>query len=779
MRLSVHRIFLACVLPLLLHSAVFARERGDIIGQVFDVRTREPLIGVNVVVMGSNTGASTDDKGRFRITGLPVGSYRLKAMYIGYEPVVVTDVEVMSGRPATVSIALKESYVTADTVFVRPDYFVEEIETSASSTLLSREEIRRFPGGFEDVVRTVATLPGVAVVNEGGRNDLLVRGGGPSENLYLVNGIEAPNINHFGTQGASSGALSFINLDFIDRVEFSSGGFSARYGNKLSSVLAIDLRSGRSDRLGGKATVSATQFGLNVEGPIAESGSFLFSARQSYLDLIFKAAGQPFVPVYTDFNLLAEAALSDKDRLSLLTLVALDRVDRDLSSRENRIRNASLLDNTQNQLIAGLKYRRLFRFGYVDAIANVNFNGFRLSQEDEFGDSYFRSDADEIRTQLKLNTFMEAGKSAGLSAGLSVKHIINRNTTAFADTVYDRSGNRIPVSNFELPQNLSSNMASKQFAGFVEWEQDWARGWRTALGLRADHYGYIDNAFYVSARATTWLDLSGKLSMRASLGRYYQPPALVWTTNQINTRLRALRSDMSVFGLSYLLREDANLTLEFYHKRYADLPTGVVAGETDYLVLTNTGVGFGGREDDFQSFGYIDLISHGSGRATGVELAVQKKYSEVPLYGKASLAVSKSTVTANDGVTYPGQFDQRLIFNVSAGYKFNSKWQLGGKFRLFSGAPFTPVYRPSQNGGHIQNLPQEYLSQRLSAGHTLDLRLDRRFNFRAWNLIVFLDIQNIYNYKIQVRPSYDFWEDEVEDTNTIGILPSLGISAEF
>jgi outer membrane receptor for ferrienterochelin and colicin len=136
-----------------------------------------------------------------------------------------------------------------------------------SSTKLAAEEIRRFPGGFEDIVRTVATLPGVAVVNEGGRNDLLVRGGGPSENLYLINNIEVPNINHFGSQGSSSGALSFVNLDFIDRVEFSTGGFGARYGDKMSSVLSLGIRPGRSDRIGGEATISATQFGLNLEGP--------------------------------------------------------------------------------------------------------------------------------------------------------------------------------------------------------------------------------------------------------------------------------------------------------------------------------------------------------------------------------------------------------------------------------------------------------------------------------------------------------------------------------
>ena len=212
---------------------------------------------------------------------------------------------------------------------------------------MSREEIRRFPGGFEDVVRTVSTLPGVAINASGGRNDLLVRGGGPSENLYIINNIEVPNINHFGTQGNSSGSLSFVNLDFVDNITFSTGGFKARYGDKMSSVLELKMTEGRNDRFGSKLLVSATQYGLNFEGPVTDRGNFIFSARQSYLDLIFKAAGLPFVPVYTDFNFLAHYDLSPRDKLFFLGLSAIDRVNRDQSSLENRVRNSALLDNTQ------------------------------------------------------------------------------------------------------------------------------------------------------------------------------------------------------------------------------------------------------------------------------------------------------------------------------------------------------------------------------------------------------------------------------------------------
>jgi hypothetical protein len=222
--------------------------------------------------------------------------------------------------------------------------------------------------------------------------------------------------------------------------------------------------------------------------------------------------------------------------------------------------------------------------------------------------------------------------------------------------------------------------------------------------------------------------------------------------------------------------------LEGFFKKYDQLPSGIVPGITDYIVLNNTGTGFGGREDDFQSFGYFDLTSTATGKAYGAELLIQKKFSEIPLYGLMGYSYGKSEVTANNGITYPGQYDQRFIFNLTGGYVFNSKWEVSGKFRYFTGVPFSTIYRPAENPvnpGSIQNLPEEYLASRTPAGHHLDLRVDRYFNFSSWTLIAYVDIQNVYDYKIPQRPTYDFWQDEINSSSSIGILPSIGISAEF
>ena len=528
--------------------------------------------------------------------------------------------------------------------------------------------------------------PGLRSIRSGGRNDLLVRGGGPSENLFIINNIEVPNINHFGTQGTSSGSLSFINLDFVDFVAFSTGGFSTRYGDKMSSTLSLDLSRGRMDRLGGKLLVSATQFGLNVEGPVNKDGSFIFSARQSYLDLIFRAAGLPFIPVYTDFNFSMQFDLTPRDKLFILGLAALDRVDRDQSTEENRVTNAGILDNTQNQYITGVNYRRIMGDGYLDLTLNGNFYDYAFSQIDENQVEYFRSDATESEFGIKAKRYWSVSKRLGLLGGITSRFVGIDNNTAFADTIYDRSGNRIPVEESGQPQNLNVKEKATKFSAFVE--ADWSLSDRITLngGLRADYYTFLNDPLYISPRITLKYSLTSGISLKASTGLYYQSPSYVWMVNEANRDLNALRNFMNILGIDYLLQDDLRMSVEVFHKTYRDLPTGTQPGLNDYLVITNTGIGYGGVEDDFQSFGYFPMVSDAYGEAYGFEWLLQKKYSAIPCYGQISFAYSKSDLTAGNGITYPNQYDQRIIINLSGGYKFNS---LGSQHQIpfFLGHP--------------------------------------------------------------------------------------------
>ncbi len=357
-------IYLVTLLSFLVVSIRAQETTGSLYGKVTDKSTNETLIGANVIIIGTELGAATNVQGEFTIDNIPPNTYEVRASVIGYNSVTKTDISIMPGKPAIVNFELTVTTIELEGVVVQSGYFTRNPIEVGSIKSFSNEEIRRSAGGFEDVVRAVSVLPGVAQADPG-RNDLIVRGGGPSENLYLINGIPVQNINHFGTQGATGGPLSYVNLDFVSGTTFSTGGFSVLNGDKLSSVLTIDLREGRKDKIGGKATVSATQFGLDIEGPATDNSTFILSARRSYLDFIFKAADFSFVPEYYDGFAKYNWNIDNKNSLSFLLITAFDNVKYFNDTEDQRYDNSRILGSDQTQYATGLSYRHLFKKGFL------------------------------------------------------------------------------------------------------------------------------------------------------------------------------------------------------------------------------------------------------------------------------------------------------------------------------------------------------------------------------------------------------------------------------
>lgn len=733
-----------------------------IVGQVIDQGTQEPVVGATVQVLDTRAGAVADREGRFRIGGLPAGTYRVRASAVGYEPVVRTDIVVSNVRPYDLTIELRQSTTQGKEVVVRPEYFEKSADAAVSQLTLSNEEIRRLPGGFEDVVRAISALPGVAQVSNS-RNDLLVRGGAPSENLYLIDNIEAPNINHFGTQGSGGGPLSFINLDFVRSTTFNTGGFGVRYGDRISSVLDIALRDGRDDRLGGKATISATQFGLNLEGPFSERGSFLFSARRSYLDLIFRAAGLAFVPEYWDFFGKADYRLSSGDRLSAVAIGVVDRIRRFDRDEDDRFDNSRILDNSQDQLVAGVTWKHLFEGGYLNATLGRTLVAYRFGQADTLGRPIFRNRSTEDELNLRVDAALLPDPATEISFGAQGRAI-----RLDAEIFLDAPGASLDVApNDNFTKGAVYGQISRLFFDAL----------RINLGGRLDYFSGIEHGLMPALRASLSQALGGMMTLNLSAGRYYQAPSYIWlAANDANRRLDGIRTDVAVAGLERVLAEDLRVSVEGYYKRYADYPASI---GRPYLVLANTGADFGGADDGFASFGLEPLGSVGRGRAYGVELLLQKKLSEIRCYGTASLSWNVSRFTPLDGVERPSSFDQRVIFNVSGGYQLSDEWEFGVKFRYASGRPYTPIDATGDPSFGYQ-VVSRYNAERLAATHALDVRVDRRWAVGDWSLITYVDVQNIYNRKNQSPPRWNARtrSGQIEES-AIGILPSIGVSAEF
>lgn len=736
---------------------------GSIVGSTSNYATSEPVIGATIKVIGTKLGAYTKPDGKFSITNVPVGIYQITISAVGYEPVTISDVVVQSARPATVAASLNAKVLTTDTLVVRAKSFKRTPDVTVSQSKLSAEEIRRLPGGFEDVVRAVSLLPGIAQ-SQNGRNDLLVRGGAASENLFLIDGIEANNINHFGTQGAGGGPLSFINLDFVRETDFSTGGFSSKFGDKLSSVMKISLRNGREDKHGGKLTLAATQFATNLEGPLTSSGNYLFSARRSYLDFIFKAAGLAFVPEYWDFLVKSEFDINDYNKISALGICVIDKVKQFNETPEQRASNARLLDNTQNQVVSGVTWRHIFEKGYVNSTLGKSLVRFKFKQTDSNGTQNFVNNSLEDEYSLRSDANLALSPNTEIVIGGQLKSILF-NTDLFLKKPFG--------SNLDI--TLDSVFYKAVF--YTNWSQGLG-DLRLNLGVRADYFNAIETKFYPTLRASVNYSFDDLTNVSLSAGRYFQHPSYIWlVANAENKKLKDIQADQLVLGFERLLDSDIKASVETYYKKYSNYPASLTR---PFLVLANTGTGFNEQDEGFASFGLEPLSSVGSGRSYGIEFLLQKKYSsELPLYGLFSLSYNQSFFTALDGIEKPSDYNQPIILNLSAGYR-TGDWEFGGKFRFASGRPYTPIDTVVGDRNYGYRDVSKYNSERLSASHTLDLRIDRYWQFDSSTLITYIDIQNIYNRKNPNIPRFDQTKRVIENgVSAIGILPSIGVSWEF
>jgi len=737
--------------------------RGEIRGTVVNAATMEPLPGATVQVVGLPVGGSTDIEGKFTIRAVPVGTQQVRASLVGYSPAIVGDVVVSTGRPAILMVRLSEALIETETVEAVGSVFRRAPDEAVSVQRLQAEEIRRSPGGFEDVIRAISVLPGVAQAQPG-RNDLVVRGGAPSENLFLIDGIEVPNINHFGTQGATGGPISFINLDFVRETAFSTGGFGAKYGDRMSSVFSVDLDDGRRDQYGGKATLSATLFGLDAQGPLGDRGSLLFSARRSYLDFIFKAADFAFVPEYWDFFGKATYDVDRDNTVTILGFAVIDDVSFFDETADQRYDNSTVLGSDQNQWIGGVSWRRLLGKGFVTTSFSYNSVKFNQIQRDSLLNTVFSNDAREQEAVLRSDVTLQPNKGTEIGFGAQAKLVSSRGeaalpgyVTSFGDTI-----------GFSLQDY---DVAGVKAAAYVQASQQVLARLRVTLGGRADYFSEIGTKVVFSPRFSALYNLTDLTGVGASVGLYHQSPSYIWLAREANRSLAPAKAWQYVLGVEHLFRADLRFRVEGFAKVYRGYAASL---DRTYLVLANTGAGFGGSQDNFAAFGFDLLNNGGTGRSYGLEFLLQKKLSEIPLYGVASLTISDTRFTPLDGVERPGSFDQRVLFNLSGGYRFDERWEVSARFRLATGQPYTPYESDGTQD------PAKYNTVRTETFHALDLRADRRWNFSRWTLTVYVDVQNVYNNKYSGVPQWDAREGEVEENESaIGILPSIGVSAEF
>lgn len=782
-------------------------QRGVITGRVFDEISNEPIPFANVALQNTDIGASTDIDGNYRIENINPGLYNVQSSYVGYETKTVFEIEVFASQPTELDIGLKAKSTSLETVEVRSEVFERNEESPVSLQSIGTNEIQRNPGGNRDISRALQVLPGVSS-SLSFRNDIIIRGGAPNENRFYLDGIEVPVINHFATQGSSGGPVGIINVNFIKSVDFYSGAFPANRGNTLSSVLEFTQKDGNSEKLRTNLTLGSSDIGLTFDGPLGEKTSYIFSARRSYLQLLFGVLGLPFLPTYNDSQFKIKHRFNSKNEITFVGLGAYDtfelneeavaKADTEEDRREAQYTLNNIPSNEQWNYTVGANYKHFSKNGFQNVVVSRNHlnNTAEKYENNDASDAeglILNYDSEEIENKFRFEHTMRT-KGWKINGGINLEDATYRNSTF----------NRIPFADSVQAVSFTSELNFQRFGFFGQLSRSFFdERLLLSFGFRSDWNNYSDDMNnpidQFSPRFSLSYSIAPGFTFNGNIGRYYQlPPYTVLgyrnSTGDLSNRdngVSYIQNDQYVAGFQYVFKKNTKVSVEGFYKKYSNYPFTL----RDSLNLANLGA-------DFGVIGNEPVRSIGQGRAYGVEFLVQRKLYK-GLYGIAAITLVRSEFTDKNGDYVPSSWDNGYIVSLTAGKKFEKNWEIGARLRVLGGTPFTPYDRNRTatravwdvSGQGIQDFDR-LNTQRNPDAYQIDLRIDKKYFFDTWSLNVYLDVENVTNAVVQLRPNIDVVRDAdgnpvqnpnnpnqylIEDIqNTTGILlPSIGVVIEF
>lgn len=777
-----------------------AQNSGRIEGKVIDANSNEPLPFVNIILKGTVIGTTSDLDGKFIITGLAPGFVTLQASFVGYEMGFSPEIQVTNANISFVEIKLSAKDTQIKEVVVKASLYRKTEESPVSLQRIGVSEIETNPGSNRDISKVIRSFPGVGSAASF-RSDIIIRGGGPSESRFYLDGVEIPNINHFATQGSSGGPVGILNADFLSGVNFYSGAFPATRGNALSGVFEFTQQDGNPDRLKYRGTLGASEISLTLDGPIGKKTSVIFSVRRSYLSFLFNLIGLPFLPTFNDYQMKVKTRLSAKDELSIISIGALDQFKLNMGiknpTREQEYILTNIPVNEQWSYAIGAVYKHFMEKSYQTVVMSrnmLNNRTFKYPDNDETRPKVLDYLSQEIENKFRFENNTRQG-SFKLVYGLSGEYVKYNNNTKqqiYADGALQSIDYSTDISFFKWGL---FGQASKTFL---------SSRLTTSLGVRMDANNYSSSMSNLlnqfSPRLSASYALTDKWSINMNTGRYYQLPA--YTTlgyknlagNFVNkeNNLKYITADHIIAGVQFQPKDNFTASVEGFYKYYRNYPFSV----RDSLSLASKGADFGVVGDE-------EVRSTGEGRAYGFEILNRAKFDEKL---KLNIIVSYTFVISQykniQGNFQPTNWDNKHIFNLTVFKGFAKNWSAGFKWRYVGGQPYTPYDLETSSlkaawdvtGGPLLDYNQ-INSLRLAPFHQLDVRVDKRFYFKKWSLMAYVDIQNAYAFKAQ-QPDYVVRAKDANGnylltdnglryqldriTSTAGtLLPTIGLMIQF
>ncbi len=783
---------------LLLICLNLSGQSGRIQGRIYDITSNEPLPFANIIIAGTNTGTTSDLDGNFTFTGINPGFIQLIASYVGYKQTVSSEFLVTNAKTATVDIAMEVAETELDEIFITTLPFQKTRESPVSLNKIYTSEIETNPGSNRDISRVIQSFPGVGSTVSF-RNDIIIRGGGPNESKFYLDDIEIPNINHFGTQGASGGPVGILNADLISGVDYYSGAFPANRGNALSGIFEFSQVDGNPEKIKFRGTLGASELALTVDGPVGNNTSIIMSARRSYLQFLFDVIGLPFLPTFSDYQLKVRTRINDKNELKIISIGALDQFKLNLNIENPDEEQQYILSyipvNEQWNYAIGAVFKHYGDKSYQTFVLSRNMLdnvAYKYPENDESRARILDYKSQEIENKFRFENTRISDKFRFIY-GISAEYVKYSNSTY----------QQIFIGDSLREVDYDSFLDFYKWGLFVQASKKFYKDKLTvSLGIRSDANNYSESMQnlldQLSPRLSLSYSLTKKFSVNFNTGKYFQLPAYTTLGYRDNegilqnkvTNLKYIGVNHIIYGVEYRLKPEIIFTVEGFHKKYKNYPFSL----RDSVSLANKGGDFGVVGDE-------EVKSISSGRAYGFEILnrtrLDKKLNLITAY-----TFVRSQFKDKSSEYIPSAWDSKHLFTLTLIRNLKKNWSAGLKWRFVGGLPYTPydleksaIKEAWDSRGRAFPDNARFNSERLKEFHQLDIRIDKKYFFSKWSLMFYLDIQNLYNYKAD-QPAYIIREQDetgnyiLLDNNTRyslktiesssgTVLPTLGIMVEF
>ncbi len=766
---------------------------GNLKGIIIDADSEEPLIGATVqLLLGPGqqaTGTTTDMHGYYRIEQIDIGRYQVIVTYLGYEPIYLANIEIGSGKEVQLDFKMQESVEELEevvvTVKLEKGQVINEM-SSISTRTFSLEEATRYSGGRNDVSKLVSAYAGVSNSNDS-RNDIVIRGNSPTGVLWRMEGIPIPNPNHFATLGTTGGPVSALNTNLLKDSDFLTSAFSAEYGNALSGVFDVGLRSGNKDQYEFTAQIAAfSGMEFMVEGPLSKkkNSSFLISGRYAFTSVANKIGldiGTMAIPDYSDITFKIDFGKGHLGKFSIFGLwgqsdiaflaAEIDQDDLFFESDADS-RAASSIG------VFGVKHSILLnKNSYLRTVVSVSRASNNFDQ-DRYIDTtltqkYLNTGVRDQTDRIVANSYynIKHGAQHVSRVGLLATNLL------LNSIVDDRRGADIDgdgILEFVKVRDVNESLITLE----PYLQHKWRTGKNTTLHLGVHgQYSDLNTEWSVEPRLSAVFDLTPRSTVQLGYGLHSQVqplPVLFFRTQTagglqaINRNLSSSKAHHLVAAYSYTLFKDWELKLEAYYQALFNIP---VDNTPSSFSILNAGADF-----VFPDVG--ELENSGTGRNYGLELTLEKYFSE-GYYALMTGSLFQSKYTPSDGVERNTAFNNTFVYNILGG----KEWHWGDKKRVSvdfkftnaGGRYFTPVDLPASRVAQREILDQsQAFTQRYPSYLRFDFKVGIKiFSHKKFSQQFFLDFQNVTNRQNVFVDRYNRATGQINTIYQIGFFPDV------